>query len=114
MNEKQLLRISLSIAIIGIVALFFLAQNIEADIVEIDTITDEFIDQKVTVNGEIKELKVLDDMTMITVKGEISSILVVVFEPLNDLEVGNDVLVSGTVKDYKGKLEIVADRVEIK
>ena len=114
MNEKELLRFSIGIAILGLCVLFALAQEIDVDLISIDTITNEFIDQKVTVAGTVVSVKQLDDMTLFDVQGvdSVRSILVVVFEQMN-ISIEVKIVVSGTVTEYKGQLEIVADRVEI-
>ena len=113
MNEKDLLRWSIVIAILGICVLFVLAQEIDVDRISIDAITNEFIDQKVTVAGTVVSVTQLDDMTLFDVQGvdSVSSILVVVFEQMN-ISIKEGVVVSGTVAEYQGTLEIVADRVE--
>ena len=113
MNETKLLQISLVVALCGLVALFFLADSIEVAVVAIDTITDEFIGQKVAVNGIVETVRQLDSMTLLEVSQQesVGSIAVVVFEQI-DVSIGDSVFVSGTVEEYNGNIQIVADKVE--
>ncbi len=111
MNDKQLLRFAIVIALIGLVILFILAEQIETETISIDMITDEYIDQHVVIHGEVVAVTSFESMTLFRVRDALTSILVVVFEPI-ELEEGNTVTVSGTVKRYKGELEIVAEIVE--
>jgi RecJ-like exonuclease len=114
MDDKRLIQFSLVIALLGLAALFVLAQEIDIGIVTVDTITDEFIGQRVAIQGNIVSVRSLDSMVLFDVQGlnSVGSILVVVFDPL-ELSVGDAVLVSGTIKDYNGQLEVVAEKVEV-
>jgi len=104
MNEKQLLKICVSVAILGIGILFFLSKT--AAQTNIQDITEEDIDKKLIVSGSIENLKVSDTMTMFTIQ----DMPIVFFEQL-DIQEGNTVIITGTVKEYKGKLEIIGERI---
>ncbi len=114
MDDRQLFHFALCIALLGIIALYVVAEKIESDTVRIDDITDEFLGKKVTLSGTIQKITVLEKMTLITIaqKGSVSTMLVVVFDPLSDIFQGDVIKVSGTVKEYKGRLEVVAERIE--
>lgn len=115
MNETQLLRFSLTVAFLGMVTLFFLTKTIAAPTVKIDDITDEFLGKRVSITGTVQELKILKNMTILTLKQEesVRTMPVVAFEPLSFLQENDKILVSGQVKEYHGALEIVAEKVEI-
>jgi DNA/RNA endonuclease YhcR with UshA esterase domain len=114
MKDKQLLHIAMAVALLGLVALFVLAENVEVDMVPVDSITDEFVGQRVTVQGSVFDVRVMDDLTMFHVQGHnsVGSILVVIFDIVSLIE-GDRVVVSGTVKDYKGTIEIVGEKVDV-
>lgn len=116
MDDRQLFRFALCIALLGIIALYVVAEGIEIDTVNIDDITDEFLGKTVTISGTIQKITVLEKMTLITVAQQesLGTMLVVVFDPVSDLSQGDFITVSGAVKEYKGQLEIVADRIEKK
>ena len=124
MNETQLLRIALLVGISGIICLFLLSKTIEAQKINIDEITGETIGKKVVIEGTVQEVKHKKDITILIVKQEQSTntISVVVFskgDGKNDREdsednivrEGQNVIVSGTVKDYYGVLEIIAENI---
>lgn len=115
MNETQLLRITLVVALLGIIILFFLAKNIEVSKVRIDEISDEFIGKRVAISGTVQEIRLAKNMTFITIaqKESVNNMLVVAFEPLTFIQQDDSVIVSGQVKEYYGKLEIVAESVEL-
>jgi RecG-like helicase len=114
MKDTQLLHISMSVALFGLVALFVLAENIEVDMISVDAITDEFVGQRVSIQGTVHSLRVMEDMMMFDIQGHdsVGSILVVLFDVIAVAD-GDDVIVSGMVKDYKGIIEIVAEKVEV-
>lgn len=114
MDDRQLFRFALCIALLGIIALYVVAEGIEIDTVNIDDITDEFLGKTVTISGTIQKITVLEKMTLITVAQQesLGTMLVVVFDPVSDLSQGDFITVSGAVKEYKGQLEVVADRIE--
>ena len=115
MNETQLLRFSLAVAFLGMISLFFLTKTIAAPTVIIDEITDEFLGKQVSITGTILEVKIIKNMTLLRVGQEesVKSISVVAFEPLSFLQQNDAVVVSGTVKEYHGTLEIVVEKVEV-
>lgn len=110
----DILKISISIAVIGIVALFFLVQFNNESTTKIEDlktgqttkITGMVTSAYVSKNNNVF-LKVSDDT------GEIS---VVVFKSSNidmayDLENGEQISVSGRVDEYEGSLEIIAKEI---
>ncbi|MFA6888749.1 MAG: hypothetical protein WC254_04610 [Candidatus Woesearchaeota archaeon] len=107
MNEKQLLKICIVIAIIGIGVLFFLSK-IAAE-TNIQDITEDDIDKKLVISGMIENIKTTETMTLFTIQ----DMPIVFFEKL-DFPEGNTVTIKGTVKLYKGKLEIVGETIELK
>jgi DNA/RNA endonuclease YhcR with UshA esterase domain len=104
MNEKQLLKICIAVAVIGIGGLFILSKT--AAETNIQDITEEDIDKKLVISGVVDNLQVRETMTLFTIK----NMPVVFFEAL-DIQEGNTVKITGTVKEYKGKLEIVGEKV---
>lgn len=115
MNETQLLRFSLAVAFLGMVSLFFLTKTITAPTVTIDEITDEFLGKKVSITGMIQEIRLVKNMTILTVGQEesVKTISVVAFESLSFLQKNDAIFVSGEVQEYHGALEIVVEKVEV-
>ncbi len=105
MNEKQLLKICMSVAIIGIIGLFILSKT--AAETNFQDITEKDIDKKLLVSGVVENLDIRESMTLFTIQG----MPIVFFEQANVQE-GSNVTITGTVKKYKGKLEILGERIE--
>jgi RecJ-like exonuclease len=96
------------LAFLGLGALFVLSKTVEGEIVGISEITEEKIGQKVAVHGTVHKLRQLETMTLFTLEEESgASILVVSFSD-TEVQENDMVAVTGTVKEYKGALEIVA------
>ncbi len=110
MNETQLLRICLSVAALGIISLFFLAQTLEAKEVGISAITPEYVGQTISVSGTVSKITVSNGMTFITLEDEGKTFPVVFFQEIDDFFSGEKITVSGKVQEYKGRLQIVGEK----
>ncbi|MEK6921295.1 MAG: OB-fold nucleic acid binding domain-containing protein [Nanoarchaeota archaeon] len=110
MNDIQLLRLCFVLAFLGLGALFVLSKTVEGEIVEISDITEEKIGQKVVVQGIVYDLRQLETMTLFSLQENEAQILIVSF---SNVEVHEDdiVTVTGSVKEYKGELEVVASQI---
>lgn len=110
MNETQLLRICLGVATVGIISLFFLSETLEAKEMGISEITPEYIGQTVSVLGTISKIAMSNGMTFITLEEKEELFPVVFFQEIEDISSEDEILVSGKVQEYKGKLQIVGER----
>ncbi|MBI5002023.1 OB-fold nucleic acid binding domain-containing protein [Candidatus Woesearchaeota archaeon] len=110
MNETKLLRICLLVAALGIVSLFFLSENLEAKEIEISLITPDYVGQTVSISGTVSKISLGDGMTFITLEDDGELFPVVFFQEIEDVFSGEDVLVSGKVQEYKGRLQIVGEK----
>ncbi len=110
MNETQLLRICLGVAALGIISLFFLAKNLEAKEMSLSSITPEYIGQTVSVSGTVSKSSVKNGMTFMTLEEEGEMFPVVFFQEIDDIFSGEELVVSGKVQEYKGRLQIVGER----
>lgn len=112
MNETHLLRICIGVGIVGIISLFFIAQSMEAIALDISSLTDEMIGKNVAVNGVVKSLRISDGMTLFDLRDELGNEILVVFFEEKEITEGTTITVTGTVKEYRGQLEIIGERVE--
>ena len=110
MNETKLLRICLLVAALGIVSLFFLSENLEAKEIEISLITPDYVGQTLSVSGTVSKVSVTSDMTFITLEDQGELFPVVFFQEVDDVFSGEEIVVSGKVQEYKGKLQIVGEK----
>ena len=113
MEEKKLLRISLIISLIGIFFLLFLAKNLEPKQISIKDINNNLLNQKIKIHGTILEITDKETFKILSVADATGKIDILCECKNNQFHVNNTILVSGTVQDYKGNLQISADKIII-
>lgn len=121
MDEHFLQRLCLFLTICGIVILFFLVVTIEPKNIKISDIDESMIGYYVTVYGVVSSKPIWSEENLFfdLSDGE-KSIKVVMFSrdtrKYNELKIrkGNEVVVIGRVSEYKGELEIVAEKIVVK
>jgi exonuclease VII large subunit len=110
----DILKISIVIAIIGIIALFFITEYNKETIVNIE---DLKIGQIERINGMVTSVYVSrNDHVFLKVADNTGEITVVAFKNSNideayDLENGDQISVLGRIDEYKGDLEIIAKEI---
>ena len=107
----MLKRISLAAAIIGIIALAFLSLNLEPKVMKISEITDKNMGSFVRISGEVTYAK-KGDITYFDVNDSTEEMRVVLFDKA-DISKGDRVEVIGKVEEYRGSLEVNADKVKV-
>ena len=111
MDEKQILKISLVVSLLGIVALFIISSGIDLEaVVSLEGIPEE---ETVVVKGLVGRVSDTEKVVFVEVWNEkIEKTTAVVFKdaPLSLVE-GDYVEITGTVEDYEGKKEIIGNKV---
>lgn len=111
----NIIKLSVAVAAIGIVALLFLVRYNEQNNTKISELKQGQIEK---ITGMINSVYVSKDghtfLKVADMSGEVS---VVAFKSSNidevyNLEVGDQVSVLGRVEDYKGKIEIIAKEIK--
>lgn len=111
----NILKISIIVAIIGIVSLFFISRILTEEAIEISELK---IGQIERISGMVTSVYVSrDNHVFLKVADNTGDITIVAFKNSNideayDLEVGEEVSVLGRVDEYKGKLEIIAKEIK--
>jgi DNA/RNA endonuclease YhcR with UshA esterase domain len=111
----NIIKISIAVAAIGIVALFFLVRYNEQNTVKISGLKQGQIEK---ITGMVNSVYISKDgHTFLKVADTSGEISVVAFKSSNidevyNLEVGDQISVLGRVEDYKGKLEIIAKEIK--
>ena len=115
MKEKTLLKISLICALIGLYALFLINERIFVSSKTIENINSTLLDQDVSIKGEITTITQTEGLYLINIKDKSNKeITVIIFKDQElELKKGDIINVEGTVKDYKGKLEVLAKKIEL-
>ncbi|MEM5872339.1 MAG: OB-fold nucleic acid binding domain-containing protein [Candidatus Aenigmatarchaeota archaeon] len=111
----NIVKISIAVAILGIIALLFLVKYNEQNITKI---SDLKMGQIERITGMVNSIYISKDghafLKVADTTGEIS---VVAFKSSNidevfEIEVGDKISVLGRVEEYKGKLEIIAKEIK--
>ena len=113
MKEKILVKISLVCSLLGIFILFLLFGVIGVDERTIDSISKADLEKDIRINGVITNINDLNGTLIIEVS-QLNKIDVVVFDSEVGVKKGDNVEISGVTEEYKGKLEIIADRIVLK
>ena len=115
MKEKTLLKIALSCSIVGLVVLFFISDSISVDQVAIGKIEDEDIGKIVKITGMIIRVSNTEKVMFIEVGEEkVEKVDVVLFKDKDfDLSPGDYVEIVGEIEEYKGKKEVIANKITL-
>ena len=105
---ETLLKICLAASIIGIFVLLLLANVRSPKIMPIGSINDQMLNQKVKIQGEIFNVEDKSSFKILSIKDETGRVDIL-------CECGNltnqKVEVEGTIKEYRGSLQIQADKI---
>ena len=108
-----MLKIALTSSLIGILALFFVSNNIEIDqkkITELDKIN---LDQDIRIKGVVSEVRDLDKILVLDI-AQPQTVNVMLFKDGNiSINKGDFVDIKGNLKDYQGKKEIIANKIDV-
>ena len=113
-NFMDILKISIVIAILGIIVLFFITQYNKETIVKVE---DLKIGQMERITGMVTSFYISkDEHVFLKVADNTGEVSVVAFKNSNideayDLENGDQISVLGRVDEYKGELEIIAKEI---
>lgn len=114
MQEKTLVRLSLSITVIGLLLLYIFSE--ETTMPTLDTIDQLPQGKPVQMEGVITKLVKKDTVyfaTVDSIRQETTEIIIFPEEEIY-LKEGNIVSVQGTTQEYKGENEIIASKIEVK
>lgn len=110
MNDKLIARISLGCSVFGLLMLFAASSFIEAEETGISEL-ENTKNKDVLVKGRVLSVKNFDNLAVVEV-AEIKSVSVVVFDrKMLKFGVGDNISASGELREYKGKKEIVAEKI---
>ncbi|HLD40527.1 MAG TPA: hypothetical protein VJB13_05315 [Candidatus Nanoarchaeia archaeon] len=114
MQEKTLKLISIIVIIIGLTFLFFYAQKLKLPLTQ--DLESASASEKVLMKGTVKHLQVTDKGIFFELEGEkvITTDVILFPEGSIYLREGDHVELSGQVEEYKGKKEIIVDKIVLK
>ena len=113
MKEKQILKISLIGAVIGILVLFFLSEHVlKVDEIAIDRLDEFNVGTDVKIKGFVENIKDLDKIAILDV-AQLKSVTVVLFKSGNlTIKEGDYVEIKGEIEEYNGKLELIGNEIK--
>jgi len=114
MDENFLLKISLIFSLLGILAILYISETTTIDLSEISQLTKGDLDKKVRVNGIINSIGESPGLIIVNIEDENSKITIIAFKENSNttLEKNQNVEVLGTLTEYNGELEIIADTIK--
>ncbi len=111
MKETTLLKIALCCAIVGLVVLFYFSEQIVVEEKVIEKITAMDIEKDVKIRGVVEKVNDLEKIAILSVS-QPKAITVVLFKDGDvNVDEGDFVYIEGTVEEFEGKLEIIADEI---
>ncbi len=120
LDDAGLHKISLGTSSLGLILLYLVSINTQVDIVRIGEIDYDKVGNLVSIQGTISSKRVHEDgHIFLKVEDDASHISVVVFSSdaeklgpsvLKCLNMGNTILVTGRVEEYRNSLEVIPKR----
>ena len=96
-------------AILGVIALIFLSENLEPGLRSIDKITAKDIDSYVKISGNITYIKHYTSSTLLKIEDDTGKIYAVFYGSANITK--GPAILTGKVTEYKGILELDIDKI---
>ena len=113
MEDKDLLKITLIVSIIGIFILTLYVESIQTSPIEISKINKDMLDQTVKIKGTITQLTETEGLYILTIKDDESIPVIVIKDEFLQLSKQDFVEIEGKVIEYKNKTEIQAQIITI-
>jgi len=110
----NLLKITLSISLIGILLLLFLSNFLEPKLTNIEQINNKLLNTKTKIQGTISNIKNYENSSfqITSIKDETGEIDITTNKILN-LTKNQNITVIGTINEYKQRLQMQADEIII-
>ena len=106
-----MLKLSVSISLIGLIILSGISQSVEFELSNINQLTINDIDNTIKLKGIITKVKEADKVTFFDV-AQHSKMPVIIFGTNISINEGDEVEILGKVAKYNGNIELIADRIE--
>lgn len=113
MDEKNLFKIALLCSLTGILIILLISDNLEVPIIKVYEINRDLIDKQIKTSGKINQLRYMPGIVIFNIKDETGEIKVITFEEDVDLKNNQEILIEGTIKEYKNYLEIEAKQIRL-
>ncbi len=113
MEEKSLLRLALICSLVGIIALFFISENMEISEKNIYEISKDNIGEDVRIKGIVSKSTDKGKIILLDII-QPETITVVLFKDSDfNISPGTKVEITGEIDEFNGKMEIIGNEVKI-
>lgn len=113
MKESTLLKLALLCSLVGVAALFVISENTDLEERNIDSINEGDLYKKVKIRGTVSHIEEKNNILIVEI-AEVKPITVVFFKEMDvELKEGDYVSVRGELREYKGKLELIGNEVDV-
>ncbi len=113
MEEKSLLRLALICSLAGIIALFFISENIEIKEKNINEINKNNIGEDIKIKGIVSRSADKGKIILLDIV-QPETITVVLFKNSDfNISAGTKVEITGEIDEFNGKMEIIGNEVKI-
>jgi DNA/RNA endonuclease YhcR with UshA esterase domain len=112
MKEKTLLKLSLAVSLIGLLVLFFISTRIDVSDYKPQELNSNVGDD-VKLKGVVTKVSNLEEVMFIELNQQNPATLVVFKDKEIPISSGDEIEVFGQVQDYKGKEQIVVQRLRV-
>jgi len=118
MHDRQIAKLSLVMAVVGILGLFLVNLLIVPTFLTVGEIDETRVGQIVSVDSDIKRISISEGHVFMTLDDGTGELKAVMWQSAArdtgayNLSVGDAVLVTGQIANYRGELEIVVSRLE--
>jgi len=108
----NLLKISFTITLIGILLLLFMTNTLKPAKKDIINITSKDLNKEIQISGQITNVRTYNesDFQIITIKDSTGEINAIINKNSNLTNISN-ITVTGEVQEYKSKLQISANKI---
>jgi RecJ-like exonuclease len=110
MQNSFLLKLSLTLSILGILILLLISNFQTIKTINIQNISQNLLNQKVQIQGEIIHVKNYKDFQILTLADKTEKINIIINQKTN-LTKNSSVKIIGRVLEYKGNLQVSADKI---
>jgi len=110
-QESQLTKLCLAIAILGIAILFLLQYSTRPKSVLISQINRNMLDETITTKGIITNIQQTPGLYIITLTQNSNSIPIIVIKS-QEIKFSKEIHVTGTIAVYNNQLEILAKEIK--
>ena len=116
MKEKTLFKLALICSIVGLCVLFFISDSIVVNEIDVGKINFDNIGREVRVIGKIGRVSDTEKVMFLEVSQEkIEDVTVVLFKDSEiELKEGDYVELIGTLDEYNGEINIIANAVKMR